>query len=187
MQAAVPTFLSVPTIGWRRDLWLAILIAASVGFSLLFACVTPFGALAVVAAMTLSFRSAVKFMLVAWLANQSVGVLILDYPQTLETCIWGAVIAASGLCALYAARWTAVKFANLPELTRFGTTLLSAVAAHELVLFAAALSPLGGADNFSPEILAGVMAVNVVSLAGMCALNQLALATGLMKTARLTG
>lgn len=180
MNPSTPFFLSTPAAGWRRDLWLAILIAASVGFSLLFACVTPFGALAVVAAMTLSFRAAIKFMLLAWLANQSVGFLILEYPQTLETYIWGAVIAASGLSALFAARRAAFICGESHEFIRLSVSLLAAVAAHELVLFAAALSPLGGAGNFSLPILAGVMAVNIASLAGMSALNQLALAGGLV-------
>jgi hypothetical protein len=34
------------SIGWRRPIWIALLVAASIAFSLGFACATPFAAFA---------------------------------------------------------------------------------------------------------------------------------------------
>ncbi len=75
--------------GWRRALWLALLVAASVAFSLGFACAVPFAAFGVIAALTLSRRDGLVLTGAVWLANQLVGYVVLDYPWTSNSFAWG--------------------------------------------------------------------------------------------------
>lgn len=164
----------MPAAGWRRDLWLAAMIAASVGFSLFFACVAPLPALAAFAAFTLGMRGALFFVLAAWLANQFVGFAFLDYPLDAPTMLWGVAIGAGAVAAFFAARTAATRLQSL----RLAAGLLAAVAVQQLVLFLAALTPLGGAENFSPDIVAAVFAINVAAFAGLCLLSFVLSAAG---------
>ena len=46
------------SIGWRRPIWIALLVAASIAFTLGFACATPFAAFAAAASLTMNCRNA---------------------------------------------------------------------------------------------------------------------------------
>jgi hypothetical protein len=180
MQPFAPSFLTTLAAGWRRDLWLAILVATCVGLSLFFACVMPFGALAAVAAFTLSKRHAYLFVLGAWLVNQAIGFSFLDYPRDANTILWGVAIAVAVLGATWAARLTAEKLSGSSQVVKLIAALFAAVAVYEVLLFVAALTPLGGSENFGLEIVVAVFAVNIAALAFICLLNLLALVTGLV-------
>ena len=60
--------------------WAGFLVAASAVGSLVFACATPFAAVAAVAAITLPLRPALAASVGVWLANQAVGYGLLAYP-----------------------------------------------------------------------------------------------------------
>ncbi|MGZ5912989.1 MAG: hypothetical protein ACXWLB_24165, partial [Reyranella sp.] len=62
-----------PTDVARRWAWVGLLGTASFGFSLVFACATPFVALVTLAALTMSRRDAFIVAGAVWLANQLVG------------------------------------------------------------------------------------------------------------------
>jgi hypothetical protein len=63
----------VLSTGWRRPLWIALLVAASVAFTLGFACATPLAAFAAIAALSMPRKDALLLIGLVWLANQAVG------------------------------------------------------------------------------------------------------------------
>src|SRR5258708_34902070 len=62
-----------PTDVARRWAWIGLLGSASIGFSLLFACATPFVAVVTLPALTMSRREAFIVTGGVWLANRAVG------------------------------------------------------------------------------------------------------------------
>jgi hypothetical protein len=80
----------------RRPLWIAVLVVASVVFSLGFACAVPIAAFAAIAALTLSRRDAFSLVGAVWLANQIAGFAVHHYPVTASTLAWGAGLGAGG-------------------------------------------------------------------------------------------
>src|SRR5262245_66177034 len=87
---------------WRHWLWLAVLVGASVAFTLGFACAVPLAAFAGAAALTLSRRDALALIVAVWLANQVVGFAALGYPWTASTFVWGAALGAVAILATLA-------------------------------------------------------------------------------------
>ena len=79
--------------------WNAIIVVSTLLFSLIFACATPFAAMAGLAALHLSRKQGLSVILAAWLINQIIGYGLLDYPQTWDSFAWGAMIALAGLSA----------------------------------------------------------------------------------------
>jgi hypothetical protein len=75
---------------WRRLLWLTVLVASSVAFSLGFACATPFAAFAAAAVLTLPRKDALLLMAAVWLANQAVGMAFSTIPgrRTVSLGAW---------------------------------------------------------------------------------------------------
>src|ERR1700729_4280882 len=90
--------------GWRHWLWLALLLAASVGFTLGFACAVPFAAFGAIAALTLTRRDALLLTVALWLVNQSIGFTILHYPWDGLTLIWGAILGVVAVLSTAAAQ-----------------------------------------------------------------------------------
>src|SRR5215510_1160511 len=88
-----------PLAPWRRFLWLAVLVAASVAFTLGLACAVPLAAFAAAAAFTLPRWDALVLIVAVWLANQLVGFAVLDYPWTASTFAWGAALGAVAILA----------------------------------------------------------------------------------------
>src|SRR4051794_24502 len=81
----------------EHALWPALLIAVSAVSTLGFACVTPFAAFTVAAALVLPIRSALFSVAGVWLANQAIGFAFLGYPWAVDTMLWGVAIGASAL------------------------------------------------------------------------------------------
>ena len=81
-------------------LWIVLLVAASMGTTWALACMTPFAALAALAATHLRARDGLVLMLAAWAASQAVGFGVLHYPHDPATIAWGVAL---GLAALGAA------------------------------------------------------------------------------------
>jgi hypothetical protein len=92
------------TSAGRRPLWIALLVAASVGFSLGFACAVPLAAFAAIAALTLSRRDAFALVGAVWLANQIAGFAVHHYPVTASTLAWGAGLVAVAVLSTIAAQ-----------------------------------------------------------------------------------
>lgn len=169
--------MTAPAPGIQRDFWLASLVAASVALCLWFACVAPLAALAAYAALTLGRRSAWWFVLAAWLANQAAGFAFLSYPLDASTLLWGLAIGVAAFAALFAAQGVL----RLAGWWRVPLAALAASAVDQAVLFAVALSPLGGVENFAFDIVGAVLALNMAAFAALCLLHVLAFACGCLQ------
>jgi hypothetical protein len=150
----------------------ALLTAACALSSFAFACATPFAAFAVIAAATLSLRSALLVMLAAWLVNQAIGFCALGYPYDFDTMAWGLVIGAAALAATIAAVLV-LRTASIRLPIASGLALASAYAAYEFVLVAATPA-LGGAGDFTLAIVGHLTVLNVLWFLGLFAACEIA-------------
>jgi hypothetical protein len=169
----------MPT-GWRHHLWLALLVAASIAFSLGFACAVPFAAFGAVAALTLSRRNALLLMGAVWLANQLVGYGLLDYPRTVNSFAWGAVLGVASALTTIVAREAVRRFEKATSLVVAPlAAFMAAFVAYEATLFVVAAALLGGVEDFTPGIIGQVFTINAVAMIGLLVINRLGTVIGL--------
>ena len=169
---------TTPT-GWRRALWLTILVAASVAFSLGFACAVPFAAFGATVALTLERREGIWLTVALWLVNQVVGFTVLGYPWTAETFVWGAVLGLVAVAATLAAQatthWLRERDRAIVVLAAFAVAFV----VYEGALFAVSASLLGGTENYAPQIVVRILEINAAAFVGLLVLNRLAARVGL--------
>ncbi len=158
-------------LNWPAGLWIGFMVAASVALSLGFACAAPLAAIGAVSALTLSGRNAVLAAAAAWLANQAAGCLVLGYPLTADCFAWGAVLGFGAVFAMQAARWSAARATGLRTAAPLAA-FAAAFAVYEATLFAAALTFLGGTEDFTAAIIGRVLEINVITLLAMLLLNR---------------
>ena len=158
---------------WRFAMWLGVLIATTAVLTLVYTCVTPFAAFAVIAATTLSWRAALSCTVLVWLANQAMGFGMLNYPPTGKTAAWGVVIGGATVIGTLAAQWSQRRLRAFGGPIRTLGSFAAAFALYELTLYAAALSFLGGTGAFSARIVAQVLVINAATLVGLYGLHQL--------------
>ncbi|MEG6510063.1 hypothetical protein V6C03_13920 [Methyloligella sp. 2.7D] len=152
----------------KTGIWIGAGIVASFLFSWALACITPFAALAAIAALTLSRRNAFLMVGVAFLINQAVGFLLLGYPHTLDTYGWGVAIGVAALAATYVASLAPEKSDSKVAVIVMG--FLGAFVAYELVLMAAtAVLPSEG--GFSFAVIGKVFWINALAYAAFLALR----------------
>ena len=152
-------------------IWLLILTLAVVGATVALSCVTPFAALAVALAGTVGLRSSLGVMITVWLANQVIGFGLFHFPRTPATFLIGIAIGGAAILGTIAAWAVLNHMRSRPVLLRLGVAVLASFATYELTPLAAVVF-LGDLETFRPAILAELGFVNVVSLAGMIALNE---------------
>jgi hypothetical protein len=169
-----------PPAAWRHPLWLTLLVAASVAFSLGFACAAPLAAFAAAAALTLSHRDALFLILLVWLANQLVGFTVLGYPWTASTFSWGVVLGTVAVLATLAGQWTIARSVDAARAVSFVATFLVAFAVYEMALFMVSFALLGGTEVFTGEIQRRIFVINAASFVGLLALNRFAISVGLL-------
>jgi hypothetical protein len=170
---------AVTPAGWRRALWLALLLAASVGFTLGLACALPFAALGAGAALTLPRRDALLLTGAAWLANQLVGFAILDYPWTANTLAWGVALGIVAALTTLAAQGLVRRLDGGGAIAAALASFLGAFAVYEGALFVVAATLLGGTEDFAPAIVARILAINAGAFIGLLILHRLGMAIGL--------
>jgi hypothetical protein len=164
---------------WRSALWIVLLVAASIAFSRVFACATPFAALATIAALSLPRREAMIFILFAWAANQLIGYCVSDYPRTLDSFFWGGAIGLAAVASTLAARLAAGKCGQAkPTWAQLAVIFVVAMTAYEGVLLVAALTPMGGLKEFTIAIVGWVVTANLSALAVLYGVNRLLAAFG---------
>ena len=155
----------------RRAGWIAILAVVTIVSSLVFACASPFAALATVAALHMNRRDAFVVTGITWAANQAVGYGLLHYPQTWDSVCWGVAIFAGAIVA------TAVAAAVGATLRSFGRALTvlaafaAAFAAYEVTLFAATAVLPSDAGAFGLLVVLYILKVNALALAGLLVLQ----------------
>ena len=166
--------------GWRHLFWLALLVGASIAFSLGLACAIPFAAFAAAAALTLSRRDALVLILAVWFANQLVGFTVLGYPWTANTFAWGVALGAVAIVTTLAGQWTERRSIGVARALSFAATFLIAFAVYEAALFTISFALLGGTEVFTAAIQGRMFAINGVVFVALLALNRLAVSVGLV-------
>lgn len=165
---------------WReiqlRGLWLGLIVAGGAGFSLFFACATPFAALATLAALKMGRREGLAVVGLAWLANQAIGYGILGYPWTWDSLAWGASIGLSSILACLAA---AALASTRPVRLAISLPFVAAFATYELGLYVAGFVLPSEAGAFAFVVIRQIFMVNLIALIGLFAVSRLALAAGL--------
>ena len=169
----------VPT-GWRRSIWVVLLVAASVAFSLGFACAMPFAGLGAAAALTLNRRDALLLSGAAWLANQVVGFAFLDYPWDGSTLAWGVVLGVVAVLATVAAQGIAKRLAGRGAILASVAAFAGAFAVYEGGLFVVSATWLGGIEDFVPTIVARILAINAAAFAALLVASRLGSTVGLV-------
>ncbi|MGH7035042.1 MAG: hypothetical protein ACREFL_15025 [Stellaceae bacterium] len=163
---------------WRRAVWLALLVAASIAFSLGFSCSVPFAAFGAVAALTIERREALMLIGAIWLANQLVGFGFLDYPWTADTFVWGFVLGAVAILCTIAARGAAGRFERRETIIAAVAAFVAAFVVYEGSLFVVSATLLGGLEDFVPAIMVRILEINAAAFVGLLILNRLGQATG---------
>jgi hypothetical protein len=172
------------TAASRRPLWIALLVVASVGFSLGFACAVPFAAFAAIAALTLSRRDAFALVGAVWLANQIAGFAVHHYPVTASTLAWGARLGAVALLSTLAAQWVKDHLAQ-GHMVAAIAGFLAAFAVYEGSLFGISLALASGISNYAPSIVWRIFAINTAAFAALFLLHRLGVFAVLAKEPRL--
>jgi len=158
---------------WLRPLWLGSLVAASAGLTMVYTCVTPFAAFAVIAAMSLPRGQGLSFMTAVWLANQAVGFAVLSYPWTASTFAWGAAIGGAAMSGTLAAQWSVSWLGSFRAAARTTVAFAAAFMVYELALYVVGVSVLGGLGAFAPQIIGQVLLLNAGTLVVLLALKHL--------------
>lgn len=166
---------------WKQALWIGLLLAGSIGFSFVFACATPFAALAALAALNMPQRDVYSVVGGAWVANQAIGYGFLHYPQTWDSFAWGGAIGIACAVGAVASVIVAPRIARWGKVTSVAAAFLAAFAAYQAGLFVASLGLPGG--GFSLSVLSQVLVTNVGALIGLVVAHQIAVAVGLVARA----
>ena len=162
----------------HRPLWIALLVAASVAFTLGFACATPFAAFAAIAALTMSRRDALLLVCLVWFANQAVGFGVLHYPLTLDCFAWGIDLGIIAVLATLSAEQITEQFSHLRHLAST-MAFLAAFAAYEGLLFLTSIIVQSGVEDYTVAMVARIFAINTVAFIGLLALSRIGISAGL--------
>jgi hypothetical protein len=162
------------TSGRQPAQWscIALLLAAALCASLVFACVTPFAAFAVLAAAVLPITRALAVLATVWLVNQALGFGLLGYPVTADAAMWGLAIGAAAQLATIVAASVFHRLCRLDRLFLYPVALAASFAAYEGLLWA--MTPvLGGADEFALNTVGWLAFLNAAWLAGLVGVHEL--------------
>ena len=165
----------------RRFLWLALLVAATIGFSFGFACAVPFAALGAVAALTLRRPDALLVAGGAWLANQIIGFAFLSYPWDANTLAWGLALGIIAVLTTLAAQSIGRRLASRGAFIVSIMAFLGAFIVYEGGLFIVAALALGGTEDFAPDIMRRIIIINAAAFASLLLLCRLGRALGLTR------
>ncbi len=163
--------------GMGRAVWTALIVVAGAAMTLLFACATPFAALATLAASKTERRDTALAVALVWLANQVIGYGFLHYPRNWDSLAWGAAIGIGAGMGLVAA------IALAP--TRKGPFAVSlpfigAFAAYEFTLYVASFILPTEPYAFALPVVRQIFVVNALSLAGLMFAHWVATMAGLL-------
>ncbi|VFU17577.1 hypothetical protein [Methylocella tundrae] len=166
--------------GWRKPAWIALLAAASVAFTLGFACATPLAAFAAIAALTMTRRDALLLVGLVWGANQCVGFGVLHYPWTVDCLAWGLALGVIALLSVFAAEFGAKRLIGRNGILASIAAFLAAFAVYEGLLFLTSIIVQSGVENYGPLIIGRIFAINAVAFVGLLAVSKLGASAGLV-------
>lgn len=167
-------------ISTRRasTLWIMLLTIASTATTLVFACATPFPALAALAAAHMRRADGVALAVAAWAASQGVGFCLLAYPMDVSTALWGVAIGTAAVAGALAAHAAAARVAE-NEIARLAAAFVAAFAAFKIVILLWSLARGEVGTALSVEIMARQFARNALILGGLAALYHCLVRAGL--------
>lgn len=147
------------------SLWIGLVTVGSVLGSLAFACAAPLAAMATIAGLKMRAGEGLALVGTAWLANQLVGYLVLDYPQTWDSFAWGAAIGVASVVAFAAAVLTTK--VRLQEVLAMVIAFAAAFVAYEATLYAATAVLPYSAAAYSAAVILRILEVNAVALVAL--------------------
>jgi hypothetical protein len=160
-------------------LWIVLLTVASTVTTLVFACATPFPALAALAALHMRQRDGLILMLLSWFVSQAVGFGVLGYPHEIQTLLYAVDLLTAALGSALAAYAALRRMGSAPLSVRLIAGYVTAFVAFKLVALVWAFF-LGGVEAaYSVEVLVRQFARNGAILLGMLALYHLLVRIGL--------
>jgi hypothetical protein len=164
--------------GWRRPFWIALLVAASVAFTLGFACATPLAAFAAIAALSTPRKDALLLIGLVWLANQAIGFSVLHYPWTADCLAWGVGLGIVSVLATLGAEWAAKRFNHLG---RFASAMafLAAFAIYEGLLFLTSIIVQSGVEDYTAAIVGRIFAINAFAFIALLVVNSIGVSAGI--------
>lgn len=159
-------------------LWILLFTIASTLTTLIFACATPFPALAALAAVHLDRRDGVLLMLAAWAVSQAIGFCALGYPWDAATALTGVAIGTAAVAGTIIASVVDTYVPARSTLARLAISYVAAFATFKLGILLWA-PVIGHADvALSLPILERQFVRYAVILAAFYALYRLLTAMG---------
>jgi hypothetical protein len=167
------------SLGARRIGWIALLTVATIAASFVFACATPFPALAALAALHMNRRDAFALIAVIWGTNQIIGYGLLQYPQTSDSFAWGIAIGAGAMIATALAAGAERALRPRGWTVAMPASFAAAFAGYEIALRAAAIVLPSHPDAFGSAVTLYVLKVNALAFAGLLVLQFVGARIGL--------
>ena len=156
-------------------LWIVLLTVATTLSTLALACMTPFAALAAVAAVHMRRRDGVLVMLATWIVNQTIGFGLMNYGSDPSTIAWGIGIGAAAVAAVLAGGAASARVRPYPA--KLAVAFVAAFVAFKAVLALCALE-LGGIEETFQD-LGPQVAREALFVVGLVALYRGLTAIGL--------
>ena len=158
-----------------RGAWPLTLALATILGTLATACMTPFIALAVMAAATMPRARAAVTVGAVWLINQTLGFTVAHYPLTGYAFSWGAAMGVATLAAMLTASLVVTPARS--SALRLVAAFAAGFTVYEGLLLAFAAFE-GGLATFTPAIM-GRIALNDGAWLAALAIMHLSLTKGL--------
>jgi len=159
-------------------LWIVLLTVASTATTFALACMTPFAALAALAALHMRRRDGIVLMLMAWLASQLTGFLLLGYPHTASTFAWAIGIEVGAVAAVLGAEAALGRLEHAALPVRLGGAFVAGLLAYKAVLLVWSLFLGGVAVALDPVLLLRQLVRDGAILVGLYALYRGLIALG---------
>lgn len=159
-------------------LWILLLTVASTLTTLVFACATPFPALAALAAIHMNRRDGVLLMVAAWIVGQTVGFCFMGYPWDGATALTGLAVGTAAVAGVVAARLADATLRDKGMLLRIAVAYVAAFAVFKVAIMLWA-PIMGHADAaLSVSVMARQFVRYAAILAGLYAFYRGLIAIG---------
>lgn len=155
--------------------WILLLTLASTATTLVFACATPFPALAALAAVHMRRSDGVLLMIAACIASQAVGFCVLGYPHDVRTLAWGAAIGVAAVAGVI----TGAAAAKGSPAVRLMLAYVAAFVAFKAAILLASLVLGGIGTALSIDIMMRQFVRNGAILIGLLAIYHALTAVGI--------